>query len=134
MPLVRIGVQSHIGPETKKAISDCVHRALVEEFGVPQDGKFHLIDEYKPENMITSSHYLGVDHKDNNFVVIQIFAGTGRDVAKKEALYKKMANLINDAQKEIAKENILINIVELNALENFSYGLGDRQLPPHLRK
>lgn len=131
MPLVRITLRADLAEETKLAIADAIHTSLVNEFKIPADDLFHIFEEVKPSQMQFPKHYLGVDHGEK-VVFIQIFAGQGRTLDQKKALYASIAKLACEKQKEIAASDFIISLVETNGLENWSFGNGEIQLPPHL--
>ncbi|KAK8898820.1 hypothetical protein M9Y10_001112 [Tritrichomonas musculus] len=132
MPLVRITIRKDLKPETKKAISDAVHLGLVEEFKIPDSDFWHIIEELDPHNIISSHSYLGVEHGPN-LCYIQIVAGKGRKAQQKKDLYKSIVKHATETQKEIPPNDIVIVLQENNGLEDYSFGNGDVQLPPHLQ-
>jgi 4-oxalocrotonate tautomerase family enzyme len=57
--------------------------------------------------------------------MIQITMNTGRTTEMKKALYKRIAELLNE-ELGIRKEDVLVNLVEV-AKENWSFGNGEAQ-------
>jgi 4-oxalocrotonate tautomerase len=47
MPLTRVSLLKGKPPEYRKAILDGLYQAMREPFGVPEDDRFMLIEEYK---------------------------------------------------------------------------------------
>lgn len=133
MPLVRISIRKDLKPETKKVISDACHQGLVEEFKIPDSDYWHIIEELEPCNIIASKNYLGVDHGPN-LCYITILAGKGRTGQIKKNLYKAIVRHATEHQTEIPANDIIIILQENNGLEDYSFGNGDVQLPPHLLK
>jgi phenylpyruvate tautomerase PptA (4-oxalocrotonate tautomerase family) len=93
MPFIRSAVKKGTSPETKKAIVNGVHQALVDSIGMPPDELFNLISEYEPENFFYDRRFNGIARSDS-LVVIEITMRRGRSDAMKRALYSAItANL-----------------------------------------
>jgi 4-oxalocrotonate tautomerase len=60
--------------------------------------------------------------------VIQITLNEGRDVAKKKAFYKAVADGLHERLK-LRREDVFINLVEVKK-ENWSFGNGEAQYAP----
>ncbi|MCE9582769.1 MAG: tautomerase family protein [Planctomycetes bacterium] len=121
MPLVRISMRAGRPAATVKAIGDAVHRALVEAASAPADGKFLVITEHTPEELIHPPAYLGVA-KTDGVVIIQVTMNAGRTIEVKKALYARMADLLADAG--VKREDIVISLLEIPK-ENWSWGGGE---------
>ncbi|OHT02869.1 Tautomerase enzyme family protein [Tritrichomonas foetus] len=132
MPLVRITLRKDLKQETKQAISDAVHKGLVEEFKIPDSDFWHIIEELEPHNIQFSRSYLGVEHGDN-LVYVQIVAGKGRTAQIKKNLFAAIVRHATESQKEVPPNDIVIVLQENNGLEDYSFGNGEVQLPPHLQ-
>lgn len=104
-----------------KAIGDAVHRALVEAVNAPADGKFQVITEHGPEELVHPPSYMGMP-KSDGIVVIQVTMNAGRTIELKRALYAKIAELLSAAG--VKKEDIIISLVEVPK-ENWSWGGGE---------
>lgn len=122
MPLVRI---SHAAgkPQTfSTALSQGVHRAMVEAFNVPDDDFFQIVTEHTPTTgLIGPDSFLGIDHS-TDMVFVQITCAEGRSVDQKKALYGRIAqNAAKDAG--VREEDVIINLVETKR-ENWSFGNG----------
>ncbi len=121
MPLVRIDVPSATSPTEAAALSQAVHKALVEHFTVPPDDLFQLISRRAPHEIVCTPEYLGVRHTDR-VAFIQVFLAPGRTVGRKEAFYAQVAR---EAARETGflADDVLINLVE-TLRENWSFGGG----------
>jgi 4-oxalocrotonate tautomerase len=95
-------------PEYRKAILDGLYQAMRESFGVPEDDRFMLIEEYDKSNFNYGENYLGIA-RDDDLVIIQITVNNTRDPDQKKALFARIA------------ENILVNLLEVPK-ENWSFG------------
>jgi 4-oxalocrotonate tautomerase len=127
MPLVRITVAEGLTPETRRAIADAVHEALVETAGVPADGRFQVIEEVPAENWIWDPGYLGIP-RTGRVVLVQIFLNHGRSVEVKRTLFGGIAQrLVSRAG--IQADDVIVNLVEVPR-ENWSFGRGMMSYPP----
>ncbi len=90
MPFIRTAIKKGTSAESKRAIVDAVHQALVESIGMPADELFNLISEYEPENFFYDRRFNGIARSDN-LVVIEITMRRGRSDAMKKALYESIA-------------------------------------------
>jgi len=122
MPLVRI---SHTGnkPDTfGPALSQGVHRAMVENFNVPNDDYFQIVTEHAAKTGLAGPDtFLDVKHTDN-MVFVQITCAPGRSLEQKKALYTAIADNFVQAP-GLRREDVFINLVETGK-ENWSFGNG----------
>jgi len=125
MPFVQITLTKGKPPKTISTIVDSVHKALVEEFKIPELDKFQIVQEVEANNLIFPPNYLGVPHSEN-IVYIHITAKKGRTVEMKKQLYKKIAMLISE-KTSISSDDVFIVLSE-NKEENWSFGRGQAQL------
>lgn len=122
MPLVRISVREGLSPAQRAAISDAVHRAMVETINVPPDDRFQVLTEHAPGSLVYDPGYLGIA-RGEGFVLIEITLNQGRTVEMKRALYKRIAERLAEGP-GIRKEDVLVNLVEVPR-ENWSFGNGE---------
>ncbi|WP_085899667.1 tautomerase family protein [Kiloniella majae] len=122
MPFVRIHHPSGNDPHYPKALSQGVHRALVDAFGIPNDDYFQVVTSHQAgTELIGPAEFLGIAHSDD-LVIIQISCAEGRTTEQKKALYEAIAeNVSNDAG--VPKDDVIINLVETKR-ENWSFGNG----------
>jgi phenylpyruvate tautomerase PptA (4-oxalocrotonate tautomerase family) len=123
MPLVRISYQSGKPDSYAATLSDGVHRAMIEAFGIPEDDFFQIVTEHPSANGLRyPDSFLGIDHTEE-IVFVQITAAEGRTTEQKMALYKQIAsNLARNAA--IRSEDVITNLVETRR-ENWSFGNGE---------
>jgi 4-oxalocrotonate tautomerase len=124
MPLVRIDLPAATSTAEVVAVSNAVHRALVELFRVPEDDRFQLIGRRSPDELVCAPRYLGIEHSDQ-VVMVQITCAPGRSVAMKQQLYAAIATGIAGATR-FAADDVIINLVE-SLRENWSFGRGIAQ-------
>jgi 4-oxalocrotonate tautomerase len=124
MPLVRIALREGKSEDYKKALADGVHRAIVEGAEVPGQDRFQIITEHPAGGLIYDPTYLGINRNDD-IVMVQITLSTGRKLAQKRKLYKRMAEILAE-KPGLAPQNLFVNLVEV-AWENWSFGNGEAQ-------
>ena len=127
MPLVRITVASGMPKQTRRAMGDAAHKALVEVAKAPADDQFQMIEEVPAENLIFSKSYLGIAHR-APIAYAQVFMNIGRTVEVKQALYAALAEGLAAAG-GFRKEDSIVNLVEVPR-ENWSFGGGEMSYPP----
>lgn len=132
MPFVRISLPKTLSLKTKNNISEAVHQSLIEEFNIPVDDYFHVIEELEFHQIKYPKSYLGISHSEE-IVYVQITAGQGRILEQKRKLYQQIATKISTST-EITINNVIIVLLENNGLENWSFGNGEIQEPKHLKK
>jgi phenylpyruvate tautomerase PptA (4-oxalocrotonate tautomerase family) len=123
MPLVRISLlqgkpESHIAK-----VADAVHRALVETISIPAQDRFQLITEHAKSHFIYDPEYLKIRRTDN-VIIIQITMSQGRTVDVRKALFRRIAELLQEVG--CRKEDVFVNLIEV-AKENWSFGNGEAQ-------
>jgi 4-oxalocrotonate tautomerase len=124
MPLVRISLREGKTEQYRKAVADGVHRALVEGAAVPEQDRFQIITEHPPSGLIYDPTYLGIQ-RTNDIVMVQITLSTGRKLAEKRQLFKRMAEILAE-NPGLRPQDLMINLVEV-AWENWSFGNGVAQ-------
>ena len=124
MPLVRISLREGKTEEYRKALADGVHRALVEAMDAPAQDRFQVITEHPADGLIYDPAYLGVQRTDN-FVMVQITLSTGRKLAQKRKLFKRMAEVLGE-NPGLRPQDLMVSLVEV-AWENWSFGNGEAQ-------
>ena len=124
MPLVRISLREGKSEQYRKAVADGVHRAMVEGAAVPEQDRFQIISEHPPSGLIYDPTYLGIQ-RTNDIVMVQITLSTGRKLAQKRQLFKRMAEILAE-NPGLRPQDLMINLVEV-AWENWSFGNGEAQ-------
>lgn len=122
MPFVRIAHPTGKPQSYSTAISQGVHRAMVEEINVPEDDLFQIITEHTPKTGLIGPHaFLGIEHS-AEMVFVQITFSEGRSTNQKKALFAKINRYIS-GDTDTRREDIFINLVE-NKREDWSFGNG----------
>jgi 4-oxalocrotonate tautomerase len=122
MPLVHISLRQGTSPAYRQALSEGVHRAMIESLAIPPDDRFQVITECAPENLIYDTSYLGVQRTDR-VVFVQITMSTGRKPQQKRKLFRRMAEILA-VSPGLRPQDLLVNLVEVS-WENWSFGNGE---------
>lgn len=129
MPFVRISLRKDLADGAKERISEVIHDALVQEFRIPQNDYFHIIEELDAHQIKYPKEYLSISHSDN-IVFIKIVAATGRSVEQKKTLFGNWSWNIENTNIRI--EDIIIILIENDGYNNWSFGNGEMQKPKHI--
>ena len=124
MPLVRISLKRGKPPAWRQAIAEGVYQALRDSFDVPDKDRFVTITEREGDDFIFDWSYLGIDRSDD-FVIIQLTVSNTRPREKKQALYRRIVDLVS-ANPGLRPQDVFINLVEVLP-ENWSFGMGEAQ-------
>jgi 4-oxalocrotonate tautomerase len=124
MPLVRIDLHEGRSEQALAAIGDAVHQAMVETIGVPADDRFQVLSEHRRGRLVYDPQYLGVG-RDDGIVIVQITLARGRPVAKKEALYRRIAERLAELA-GVEPRNVFVGLLEVGR-EDWSFGEGVAQ-------
>jgi phenylpyruvate tautomerase PptA (4-oxalocrotonate tautomerase family) len=127
MPLVRIDLLEGKDSAYRTAIGDVVYDAMRATLDVPENDRFQIIAERTAADFIVDRTYLGISRTDD-CVVIQITLNEGRDLAKKQAFYKAVADRLHE-RLQLRREDVFISLVEVKK-ENWSFGNGEAQYAP----
>ncbi|MEO5670935.1 MAG: tautomerase family protein [Ramlibacter sp.] len=121
MPLLNISMRAGKPEAYRQAIFDNLYRAMRDTFNVPEDDQFMTIAEHDAANFRYSPTYFNIARSDD-LVFIQITCNNTRGLEQKQALYKRVTELLGESP-GIRPEDVFINLVEV-AKENWSFGNG----------
>lgn len=127
MPLVRIDLMQGKDAAYRATIGDVVYEAMRTTLDVPENDRFQLITEHGASDFIVDRGYLGISRTDD-CIVIQVTLNEGRDVEKKRAFYRAVADGLHERLK-LRREDVFIGLVEVKK-ENWSFGNGEAQYAP----
>ncbi|MDP9809911.1 phenylpyruvate tautomerase PptA (4-oxalocrotonate tautomerase family) [Rhizobium tibeticum] len=125
MPFVRISLLRGKSPEYLRAVSDSIHRALVEAFNVPPADRFQVIHQHEPAELIFDRNYLAGPRSDD-FALFAITAGKPRSTQMRQAFFKRAAELLGQSP-GIRPEDIMI-VVTTTSPDEWSFGDGKAQM------
>jgi 4-oxalocrotonate tautomerase len=124
VPLVRIDLIKGKDAAYRSRLSEVIYEAMLATIGVPRNDRFQLITEHEGENFVYDGSYLGVE-RSNDLIIIQIALNEGRTVEQKQALYKAIADGLNESL-GLRHQDVLVNLIEVRK-ENWSFGNGVAQ-------
>jgi phenylpyruvate tautomerase PptA (4-oxalocrotonate tautomerase family) len=124
MPLVRIALRKGTTPEFRSAVSESIHRAMVETIGIPEQDRFQILTEHDEQSLRYDPSYLGISRSDG-VIIIQITLSAGRTVETRKALFARIAERLRQSP-GVRPEDVFINLVETQK-ENWSFGNGIAQ-------
>ena len=114
MPLVRISLMQGKSVEFRDKLGKIVYQTMVDTINVPPKDNFQIITEHDENSLIYDPEYLNI-RRTGGIVIIQITLNEGRTVELKKALYKRLA--------ERLQEELDIRLKK----ENWSFGNGVAQ-------
>lgn len=121
MPFARISLLAGKPPDYLKAVSDNLHRALVESFEVPEKDRFQVFHQHQPDELIFDRDYLG-GPRSENFTLFHITTGKPRSLAVKQRFYRRLVERLADAP-GIRPEDVMI-VIATSTFEEWSFASG----------
>ncbi|MBB3395187.1 MULTISPECIES: tautomerase family protein [unclassified Rhizobium] len=125
MPFVRISLLRGKSPEYLRAVSDSIHRAMVETFNVPATDRFQAIHQHEEGELIFDRNYLAGPRSDD-FVLFAITAGKPRSTEARQTFFKRAAELLGQSP-GIRPEDVMI-VVTTTSPDEWSFGDGKAQM------
>lgn len=125
MPFVRISLLKGKSPDYLRALSDSIHRAMVEAFDVPPDDRFQVIHQHEPGELIFDRHYLAGPRSDD-FTLIAITAGKPRTTETRKVFFKRAIELLEHSP-GLRSEDVMI-VVTTTSPDEWSFGDGEAQM------
>jgi phenylpyruvate tautomerase PptA (4-oxalocrotonate tautomerase family) len=108
-------------PEYLRTLSDNLHRALVETFGVPTEDRFQVFHQLASDELVFDRDYLCGPRSDD-YVLIAITAGRQRDTQTKQAFYRRLADLLEKSP-GIRRQDVMV-VINTNEADEWSFGDG----------
>lgn len=121
MPLTRISLARGKSPDYLRALSDSLHRSLVEAFEVPPDDRFQIIHQHEPGELVFDRHYLG-GPRSGDFVLFQITAGRPRSTETKAGFYRRLVDRLAEAP-GVRPEDVMV-VISTTQLDDWSFAGG----------
>jgi phenylpyruvate tautomerase PptA (4-oxalocrotonate tautomerase family) len=121
MPFVRLSLRRGKSREYLCAVADAVHQALVDAFHIPVADRFQAIHQHDPEELIFDRDYLGGPRSDD-FLLVCVTGGKPRDAETKQALYRRLADLLA-ASPGLRPEDLMV-IVQTTDYADWSFSGG----------
>ncbi len=110
MPIAKLSMIEGRTVDEKHAAIECIHKALIDSFKIPEDDKNYRVLEFKKEDFILPPG------KSEKYLLIEITIFPGRTIDAKRLLYRKIVE--NLADKGWAASDIFIILYE-ESLDNW---------------
>ncbi len=114
MPHIRIDM-NHTRREQLDAISDALHRSLVDGLGMIEDDLFQKFNLHGPGELVFSRTFPDADR--DEIIYVEVLSAYGYTKEQKEAMYAHM--VANMAAIGIRQDTLLISMIEMNGAENW---------------
>ncbi len=111
MPLTHIALRAGKSARYRQAIFDGLYQAMRETFNVPEHDQFMTVTEHEAASFRYDPSYLGIE-RSGDLCLIQIAVSNTRTVEQKNALYRRIAELLSESP-GIRPEDVFINLVEV---------------------
>ncbi|MES2999772.1 MAG: tautomerase family protein [Pseudomonadota bacterium] len=121
MPHVRITLRGGRPAAQLRAISECLHAAMVATFDVPLNDRFHFFQVNEAEEIFVDTRYLS-SGRTAGFMHFEIVAGKPRSAAAKAALYRQLAAGLHDSL-GISPADVMVVVVTTTP-EDWSFADG----------
>ena len=121
MPFAQISLLKGKSPQYLRAVSDSLHRAMVESFNVPEHDRFQVFHQVEPGELVFDRNYLGGPRSDD-FLLIAISAGRQRSTDTKKAFYRKLIERLGESP-GIAGRDVMV-VVNTTEADGWSFADG----------
>jgi len=125
MPFARISLLKGKSPDYLRALSDSIHKAMVETFNVPPADRFQIIHQHEPGELIFDRNYLAGPRSDG-FVLISITTGKPRTTEMRKALFRRTVELLQQSP-GLRPEDVMI-VSSTSEPDEWSFGDGLAQM------
>jgi len=129
MPFTRIMLRQNYPEEKLRQLSEILHQALTEEFAVPAEDCFQVIEMLPASQLIFNRHYLS-GTRSEDFVLFHILAGKQRSIEQKKNFYHALSRKLL-AKFNIHPDNVMV-IIQFNTAEDWSFSGGKMYIPEDL--
>ncbi|MEZ3498488.1 tautomerase family protein [Pantoea sp. KPR_PJ] len=121
MPLTRITLPQNSSESHIAALSEILHRTLVETFDVPEQDRFQIFERLPASQRVYDRHYLSGSRSDN-FTLFMLFAGKPRSTAQKAAFCHQLVQRL-EQQLAIHPDDVMV-VIQFNTLSDWSFSQG----------
>jgi phenylpyruvate tautomerase PptA (4-oxalocrotonate tautomerase family) len=121
MPFTRISLREGKSSDYLAAIAESLDRALVVSFDVPENDRFTVIHQHRPEELIYDRTYRGGPRSDD-FVMFHITTGRNRPNATKRRFYQHLVECLAEAP-GIRPEDVMV-VIANSTFEDWSFASG----------
>ena len=124
MPLITINITEGMIEESIDHLQKTIHACFVRAWGIPENGGFYVINEYKKSRMRINRSMWGIQRSDQPPLLLQI-TSSPRSKELKIELFRVLAEELE--KQGIRKEDLFISISPTQR-EDWSFGNGEAQL------
>lgn len=124
MPLITINITMGMTEESIDHLQKTIHACFVRAWGIPENGGFYVINEYKKSRMRISRTMWGIHRSEQPPLLLQI-TSSPRSKELKLELFRVLAEELE--RQGIRKEDLFISISPTQR-EDWSFGNGVAQL------
>ena len=124
MPLITINITKGMTEESIDHLQKTIHACFVRVWGIPENGGFYVINEYKKSRMRINRSMWGIQRSDQPPLLLQI-TSSPRSKELKIELFRVLAEELE--KQGIRKEDLFISISPTQR-EDWSFGNGVAQL------
>ena len=124
MPLITINITEGMIEESIDHLQKTIHACFVRAWGIPENGGFYVINEYKKSRMRINRSMWGIQRSDKPPLLLQI-TSSPRSKDLKIELFRVLAEELE--KQGIRKEDLFISISPTQR-EDWSFGNGVAQL------
>lgn len=108
MPMTKIYLRTGSSAERKKAISEAIHRSLIEVLAIPVDDLYHIFHELSDENLVSAPVAFGLERR-REAVFIQFYFGP-RPTETLQQLFKTTVGYLGEMG-GLETRDIYLNVV-----------------------
>ena len=124
MPLITINITEGMTEELIDHLQKTIHACFVRAWGIPENGGFYVINEYKKSRIRINRSMWGIQRSDQPPLLLQI-TSSPRSKELKIELFRVLAEELE--KQGIRKEDLFISISPTQR-EDWSFGNGIAQL------
>jgi phenylpyruvate tautomerase PptA (4-oxalocrotonate tautomerase family) len=125
MPFARISLLKGKSPDYLRALSDSIHKAMVETFNVPPADRFQIIHQHELGELIFDRNYLAGPRSDD-FVLISITTGKPRTTEMRKTFFCRAVELLQQSP-GLSPQDVMI-VISTSEPDEWSFGDGLAQM------
>lgn len=126
MPLTRITLRQGYSDAVLAQISDLLHQTLVDEFAVPPDDRFQIIETLPDTQRRFDRHYLS-GSRSPDFMLFHIVAGKPRTSEQKQNFYRALSERLHTSL-AIHPDDVMV-VIQFNSAGEWSFSRGEMYRP-----
>lgn len=108
MPMTKIYLRTGTTPSHKRAISESIHRSLVDVLAIPDDDLYHIFHELADENLISAPVAFGLERRREAVFIQFYFAQRPTEVL--QALYRSVVKNLQELA-GLETRDVYLNVV-----------------------